>query len=350
MPALTGIRFFAALMVFFHHIPPFTLENSPLFLTKFINELYVGVTMFFILSGFIITYKYLLKEKFDYREYLWKRFTRIYPLYFLLTIFTFVTTAWYFKDFTSKQFFELLMNLTLLKGFFSNYIFTGIPQAWTLTVEECFYLTSPILAFILFKNIYKRIITLTFSIILIGCVIGYLGQILKLDTLLPSFKFLLNFSFFGRIFEFLLGMILAKFYVQQKKFNVRHCTSIGILGIILSIYVLSLIANSPGTGDNHWIGILINNLILPIVGIAPFYWGLLNEKTWIQNFLSAKPLQILGKSSYAFYLIHVSVFQEFIHIRFSSVILLFIMLYLSSILLYYLVENPLKYFLRTVKF
>ncbi|UCS91825.1 acyltransferase [Echinicola marina] len=348
LPALTGIRFIAALMVFFHHIPPFTIEQSPLFFIKSIKEFHVGVTIFFVLSGFIITYKYLLNKDFDYKEYLWNRFTKIYPLYFLLTIFTFVIYVGYYQSFTYNKLLELLMNLTLLKGFFSSFIFTGIPQAWTLSVEECFYLISPILAPALFKNIPTRIITLSISIITLGIIVGYLGQHILASDFIPNLKFLFNFSFFGRVFEFLVGMVLAKFYVQNKKKHIKRCTFLGGFGIIISIYALSIIAKFPDTGDHSWQGIIINNFILPLFGIAPFFWGLLNEKTWIQRFLGSKPIQILGKSSYAFYLIHAGIFQEYLDIHISSVLLLLIMLYFISFLLYYFVETPLKNRLRTL--
>ncbi|WP_460541154.1 acyltransferase family protein, partial [Echinicola sediminis] len=317
-------------------------------IVKLLNELHVGVTIFFLLSGFILTYKYLLKDGLSYTRYLWNRFTKIFPLYFLLTSLTYGITSWYYQQFTSLKFLELFLNLTLLKSFFIDYIFTGIAQTWTLTVEECFYIASPLMALILFKNPKKRLLTLPLMIISIGIMLMYLGQLILPAGFIPSLRFLFNFSFFGRIFEFVVGMVLAKLFMDEKYRSNKHFTLTGCLGILLSIYLLSSIANYPQTGDHDWLGIIINNALLPIIGIAPLIWGLLNEKTWLGHFLSSPPLQVLGKSSYAFYLIHIGIFQEYLFLHIPSLFTLLLLLYLLSFFLYYCVETPLKKRLRNL--
>src|SRR5262245_10610234 len=89
LPQLTGIRFYAALLVFITHIPHLPgmdwLWDQHFILFR-LGDL--GVTVFFVLSGFILTYNYApsFEENISTREYFrftWNRFTRIYPVHLL---------------------------------------------------------------------------------------------------------------------------------------------------------------------------------------------------------------------------------------------------------------------------
>src|SRR4030095_12582053 len=100
-------------------------------------EMHVGVTLFFVLSGFMITWRYDRRgpqtESF-LRGYFVNRFARIYPLYLALMVPT-----------------MLLGGIPSLRAWFLNLtVFTcfeaGIPQAWSLRVEECFYLSAPLIS------------------------------------------------------------------------------------------------------------------------------------------------------------------------------------------------------------
>ncbi|PWT72730.1 MAG: acyltransferase, partial [Bacteroidetes bacterium] len=88
-PQLTGIRAIAAFMVFFFHFNPFH-EG---FIFHFVNEFHVGVTVFFVLSGFLITYRYIDSFEFSrewFSKYIINRVARIYPMYILITICAFI--------------------------------------------------------------------------------------------------------------------------------------------------------------------------------------------------------------------------------------------------------------------
>ena len=86
IPALTGVRALAAFLVFFHHHRTSWLIVGPLELWW---ELHVSVTLFFVLSGFVITWRYdrqgPVRESL-LRQYFVNRFARIYPLYLALVI------------------------------------------------------------------------------------------------------------------------------------------------------------------------------------------------------------------------------------------------------------------------
>ncbi|MBD8487291.1 acyltransferase [Echinicola sp. CAU 1574] len=348
LPSLTGFRALAAFMVFFHHINPLKDTKAPSLLVKMIDEMHIGVSLFFVLSGFIISYQYLLTRQVSYGSYLWKRFTRIFPLFGILTLLTYGVSFWYFNEISVDQLWELFFNMTLLKGFFGNYIFTGIAQAWTLTVEECFYLTAPVLAAFLFKNSTFHLLLLTFLILLTGIALMVLSQLLPIDGFMPDFKFLFHFTFFGRSFEFLMGMFIAQLFVKSKAIKRRYFTLVGTAGVLLTLLFLALLSEDGAAGDSQWTGIVINNFLLPIIGIGPLIWGLLHEKTYLKTFLATPFMQLLGNASYAFYLIHIGLFKDYIAIYISNFWLLLIVLQVIAILLFLYIETPIKIFLRKI--
>ena len=85
-PGLTTLRAIAALMVYLHHVNPFPAKYHILGLPVWgiINEFHIGVTFFFVLSGFLIANRYF-DTRVSFKKYIWNRFTRIYPVYFLIS-------------------------------------------------------------------------------------------------------------------------------------------------------------------------------------------------------------------------------------------------------------------------
>ena len=73
-PGLTGIRAIAAFMVFIHHYNPFLESNSYLKLRSIFGEFHVGVSLFFVLSGFLIGYRYYAIPKLNFKQYMLKKF------------------------------------------------------------------------------------------------------------------------------------------------------------------------------------------------------------------------------------------------------------------------------------
>ena len=150
--SLTGVRFFAVLMIFLFHYAE-RLPFDSVFLSAIFHQFYLGVQVFFVLSGFVICYKYFdesrIKKIFLFGYYL-RRFAKIYPAFFCVVTATFI--IWHFKGAkTSSTLGIYLLNITFLKGLSSKYYLTGIGPTWSLTVEEFFYFFAPFI-FIYFKR------------------------------------------------------------------------------------------------------------------------------------------------------------------------------------------------------
>jgi peptidoglycan/LPS O-acetylase OafA/YrhL len=99
-------------------------------------------------------------------------------------------------------------------------------------------------------------------------------------------------------------------------------------------------------GIFHPVGIEVNNLVLPIFAISVLFYGLLTETTWFSRFLSTPVMELLGKSSYIFYLIHMGIISTGLLSISSNWVFYFIALNLISIVLYKFFGDPLNHFIR----
>lgn len=327
---LTGLRTIAASMVFFHHFNPFPQKTL---LFDFVNELHIGVTIFFVLSGFLIGFRYSDKT-INFKQYFTNRFARVYPVFFIITVLTYVIYPTFSK-------LELFLNFTLLKGFFQEYKFSGIAQGWTLTVEECFYAFALFL-FVLVKK--KKILTialLPFILLASGLFFAHVFEQNKFHGFLSNIELVVNYTFFGRSFEFISGFLMA-YYLPHVSTKFKYFTFSGVIGIFLSIILLVYFKENNDFGIRSIPGKIINNYFLPLVGVLPLIYGLVIEKNIISRILSTKVFELLGKSSYTFYLVHMGVFQVVISEFIPSYFMLFVVMQIISIVIFKYYEEPMN--------
>jgi peptidoglycan/LPS O-acetylase OafA/YrhL len=351
-PALTGIRAVAATMVFIDHFNFFKARWFGAPLHDFVREFHVGVTIFFVLSGFLICYRYAETfqpgSKWNYRYFV-NRFARIYPMYFLFTLMAF-WPGWC-RQFCSFKIF--LLNITFLRGFSDDYKFSGVATGWSLTVEEMFYFIFPLII-IFSKKLKIYLQPLVF--LALGVLLWALFRNIEPGGFFRSLTFVFEYTFFGRCFEFYLGMMLA-FYVKSATRvpglvkGIPGRTTGGLLFMAICIALLAVnrrISQDPG--QFLAFETLLNNFILPF-GIVLFILGLLVEGSWIRNILSTPLLSLLGRSSYIFYLTHNGILFYLYHYVFGwRVPLVYVALQCSSILLYLFLERPMNLGIRKLAY
>lgn len=346
-PALTGVRAIAAYMVFIHHYRPFPgyMVGKPLF--NFLNEFHTGVTFFFVLSGFLITYRYYNTGALHFKKYIVNRVARIYPMYFILTTASFIFTIIAGNAIANGMGLTYLLNITFLRGYFDAYKFSSIGPGWSLTVEESFYLLAPVI-FILINRHKISMLILPIGLILTGFGLVQLCSAAHAPGgLMASNEFMFNYTFFGRCCEFFIGISLALFYkARPAQRNSKYITYAGAAIILLCIFSISMFKGVNDFGIRSYPGKLINNIIMPLFGIAVFYYGLLIEKTLVSKFLGSKLFDLLGKSSYVFYLVHVGFIASLLNGVVTNKLILFSVLNVISIALYKFAEEPLNNFIR----
>ena len=152
---LDALRGIGAVAVVIQHVGDAYVGFSYTFSRTWFNFGKFGVTVFFLVSGFVIPYAF---EKDDHVGKFWiKRFFRLYPLYWLSLAATIVAARAYPDGFIGPHLIRNeITNITMLQGFL------GIPNAsdpyWTLFIEMAFYFAFT--AFFL-TNIHKKTLALT---------------------------------------------------------------------------------------------------------------------------------------------------------------------------------------------
>jgi peptidoglycan/LPS O-acetylase OafA/YrhL len=348
-PALTSIRMVAATMVFISHYDTFVFPIFPRFIHDYFEQFHVGVTIFFVLSGFLIYHRYAEKlplGRISLREYFVNRFARIYPMYFIVTVLAFLFGSGHagFDDTGGVVF----LNLSFLRGFFDDYKFTGVSSGWSLTVEEMFYLLFPLVIFAgrKLKFIFQPLIFLGIGLSLWICF-----RNISFHGFFSSLQFLFEFTFFGRCVEFYAGMALAM-YINRRRSLVqqgKRCyrTMGGVVAILLCIYLMMLNHRHTGShGPFIFFETLINNFVLPF-GIVLFFYGVITEGSMIRRILETGPLVLLGKSSYVFYLIHVGFLFPLLYSWLGQRLQwVYLAMQLISVIGYLIIEKPLNRLIR----
>ncbi|MFC4233501.1 acyltransferase family protein [Parasediminibacterium paludis] len=343
--ALTGIRCVAVCMVFIYHNRKYWYGWLHPEIMRVANECHIGVTLFFVLSGFLIAYTYQdkpMRSASSYWRYCLIRCARILPLYWL------ILTA-YYLDKRYGNFHFSALTYTLAHGFSDLHNLDGINQAWSLTVELNFYLLAPFLFFLQQKHLVWVILALA----------GLYGVYWTIGSIWFSInhnpqryfkptQFLLMGTFPGRATDFLAGMFLAKLIREQSNWVVKipYKTFIGVIGLLLTLYSIGLMQiDTYHHGYDQPMGMVLSKTLLPL-SIALLLAGLIFESTLLQRVLSSKLLVLLGNASFAFYLIHIS----YINLCLKTWVLLpdrnFVLLWLIAIFLYKFIETPLYNFCR----
>ncbi|HEY4617396.1 MAG TPA: acyltransferase [Flavobacterium sp.] len=345
---LTSLRFFFAFIIFTHHLT--FLSKSKASYLRWIHEYilkegFIGVSFFFILSGFILAYNYrdsILDRNISKSDFYIARIARIYPVHLLCLLIAVPITLQNVSFDLSTWFAQLFFNLTLTQSFIPiKYIYFSFNSpSWSISNELFFYLLFPFLIIWSSKikeHKYKKAF-LTMLVLLIPI----------LMVIIPAeyYKSLFYVNPFFRVFDFIIGIMLFEFYLRIKKkqrtinYNLLEISSVTIL--ILFFVFHTSVPLVMRYSVYYWIPMSL------IILIFSFQNGA------ISRFLSNKSLILLGEISFGFYMFHQLVLKYFInfnklyfHIKNEYVIIL-IMFALSLIISYVSFiwfEKPLnKYF------
>jgi peptidoglycan/LPS O-acetylase OafA/YrhL len=289
LPALTGIRFFAAFYVVLFHGLPWLLQHFriPRPLEIFLSNGYLAVGLFFLLSGFILAYTY--EDHIDgtpNRLRFWEaRFARIYPVYFLSLI-----LAYGFER--SLHWGTRILVLGMIQAWNPrtpelagawNY------PAWSLSVEVFFYLCFPfVLPWMSRKS--NRSLAWMITILLMLCVLAFtpvrgLGNWDQTNLIVRVLPLPIL-----RIPEFLLGMAIGLMLLRNEGIGKNVGRPLRVYPAVLCIFaVLSLPLG-------EWVSLVM-------VPFAVLVYELALGGVWLARVLSSRIMVLLGGASYAVYLL-----------------------------------------------
>jgi len=289
--ALTGVRFLAAMLVFLFHFGAAFSERigMPSFISAFLHNGKIGVSIFFVLSGFILTYTYTKKfaVKVDLMDFFVARFSRIYPVYLLALLVMLPVLPDALDTWSTICVLGMVQSWTLP---FSNFGGTWVMQAWTLSVELFFYICFPLLL-ILMRNI--KLQTIVMSLLITSLLIITLGT----PWIDPGVKFvpfiptsLTPILPILRLPEFIFGMLICKFMFSAPQVG-EKISSFG-LSLFTIFIIMALLAFSDAVQLKSIATVVFGILIIQLS------YG----RNLLVSLLSSKYMLLLGGASYALYI------------------------------------------------
>ncbi len=302
---------------------------------------YVGVDVFFVISGFLIT-RLILQEvqdgRFSLARFWERRIRRIFPILFVVIGVTLVlawTYVWPYE-------FAAIANSALwMSVMASNFYFWGdtgyfggpaefkpLLHTWSLSVEEQFYLLYPLFLMIAVKWFSSKSLPMLLGIVFVASLsISIAGVFLAASAtfyLLPT-----------RAWELMAGGLLV--VGANSRFRPRQNEVVAVVGlamILVSIFLFDRNTRFPGAAA-----------LLPVGGTAAIIYANTNHATTIGRVLSCRPLVFTGLISYSLYLWHwpLLIFGQ---IRFWEVpnikLLVLVFCYVLSIITWRWVETPFR--------
>lgn len=332
-PDIDGLRAIAVLSVVIFHYFPSILPGG-----------FVGVDIFFVISGYLITsiiLKSASSNSFSYVEFYKRRIIRIFPSLSIVLV-SCLIIGWFYlfqDDYKSlgKHVFSgayFISNLTLWSesGYFDSQSYLKpLLHLWSLGIEEQFYIFWPVVILLCFKSKYsKRNILLSCAAIFI------VSYTISVSTM--AYEGGANYySPASRFWELMAGAIIAALRFMGIKTSVYKSMSlIGVIIITLSIALINEKMAFPG-----YIA------IMPVIGASLVIAS--SGNNWIASkILSFKPIVFIGLISYPLYLWHWPVYSFYRSIFSGSpstneLLILMALALVLAILTYYLLENPLRH-------
>lgn len=302
LPALTGLRIVAALAVYFSHLGP--PHNAPRALRAFIESGYMGVTLFFTLSGFVLALNYFDRLSRPNVRGIWDysvaRFARVYPLYVLILLYLLVRRH-AFGESTAGWWEHIVAVQAWSPNVVEAYKFNG--PAWSVSVEFFLYACFPFLAVMLARLRSPRAL-LVAAVLMLAAMTGLTawfaatgrGSLPWLDP--GSAHRWLYRTPVTRLGDFVLGILAARLYFQLRAGRgwARAGGALAVLAVVATIALMAW----PADVFNVWSWDLLYLLpaVLVILGLA------LAPDSRLARALSTPLMVLLGESSYAFYLVH----------------------------------------------
>lgn len=353
--SLTGIRFFAAVVVVFSHFTQLGLMHVPLYFLDIVDHGRSAVSLFFVLSGFVLAYKYnknILLEK-GVRSFYMARFARIYPvalfglflssfvtLYLLIGDNNYLFLSWYAikENFAKSLVASFIAQLFFLTAWFP---FSAINQPWngpmwSVSCEAFFYAIFPWLV----GKLRSR------SLLFVGCVVFVCWLVQGIWILFVENNFSINRRGFivsqfplTHLFEFIIGIYSALIFdylkIKNKSINIK----LGWIFVVFSLLFLLFLGLVQPIRPSYY-------LQSPLFALLILGLSLTDGSRF--GILSARPIVFMGQSSFSLYVIHIPLahIYEILGLYFFNGWIIFSFTLVFSAFVYKYIEEPFRKVLR----
>jgi peptidoglycan/LPS O-acetylase OafA/YrhL len=267
---------------------------------------FVGVDVFFVISGFLITsliWKDLEAGRFSFVNFWERRARRIAPALLVVTVIT-LAVGWFLllpADYAN------LGRVAAAQALFAANIhywrdsgyFAGVSEekpllhTWSLAVEEQFYLFVPFLLWGMYRFRMLRTRTAVFAVLAVACAVSFALSIYGVPRYSAATFYLLPTRAWELLFGSLIAFMPAAPAILGRKF-VREIISLVALALILvPVFIYNKDTPFPGLAA-----------LYPCLGAALIIWSNSGERTIVGDLLSLRPLVFVGLISYSLYLWH----------------------------------------------
>ncbi len=348
IPSLDGVRGIAVLLVFCFHAGLI----FPFFKAHFQGG-FLGVDVFFVLSGFLITSILLQEfdrtEKINFKKFYLRRFLRLMPAFWLFLAVMFCFSRQLFAESLAEQiysnntFIYALLYLTNWQRALNGSDIAGLlGHTWSLATEEQFYLLWAGLLFLMLTRLKRNSVIFVTATLVCATAVFRAFRWHGLD----SVDYLYN-AFDSRMDSLLIGCFVSQIVswkMLPKSFlNSRAFNFLAVFSLLIAVAIIFNLPESYNSAFLYLGGFTIFSLAIGII-IA---W-LANDsknlsRNYLRKFLEKKSVVWIGKTSYGFYLWHTAAISFVFPIFGKPLVRLLAALILSlslTAISYYLLEIP----------
>ena len=346
LDSLTGLRFFAAFFVLQHHFTNFGQIPG---LDRYTGFGTTGVTFFFVLSGFVLTWSFVPSDTAP--RFYWRRFARIWPLHAVTTVLA-IPVFYMWRD-QPMDVGAVTLSFFLLHAWVPApaVYFAGNPASWSLSCEMFFYAVHPF--------IVRRVLVWKSLPLLAAAAAALVAMAVVADLAMDwpvSFAgWLLYVAPIYRIGEFLVGIALA---VVLKR---GHRSPIGLIPatVLLGAWFVLYYNFGPHLSPALQIDIgVLRYATLPALYALIIAAAAQLDLAGAPSLLRSRVMILLGQWSYALYLVQATIIYAFIEwlgprptsfLNVGWLVLLSGLCIAASALLYTAIEHPLEGWLRGIQ-
>ncbi len=300
LPALTGVRTLLAVnIMLFHFTPPHMTYLYPV-----INNSYVFVGFFFLLSGFILAYNYADRPGPLNKRQFWRaRFARLYPIYLLsLVLFAGMLVAEWGARSPGQFLAGVILTPLLLQGWSPALATFWNTVAWTLSCEAAFYFAFPWIVRLHWPKSPARLITLLLGIWCVGLIPHTLYLHFNPDHLAGAadryssgtWIRILKYTPISYACTFLAGITLGKLQAGLTITQRHRAFVAGASLVAIALFFATAVDRVPYI-------LMHGGFLVPL--FAALVIGLSGQNIFASAF-AWKPIELLGQASYALFLLH----------------------------------------------
>ena len=316
IPALTGVRAFAALIVVGTHAAYTTGKYTHGYVGLLYSRMEIGVPIFFVLSGFLLFGPWVRAAKAgtrapSLRRYTWRRVRRIMPAYVVTVLAAYA--LYHFHEAgpnPGHTWYGLLRNLSMTQIYTDGYMFShihqGLTQMWSLAVEVSFYVALPFIAYLVLAVLcrwrWQPRLALAGLAVLVLISPAWMVFVHSVDRIghqhLPDgAKLWLP----GYLAWFIGGMMLTVLAAM----GVRCYWFIAVPLVVVSYLIVSTpVAGEPTTSPSGLAQAVVKTLFYAAIATLVVAPAALGDRGWYERVLSSRPLVWLGEISYELFLVH----------------------------------------------